>query len=228
MRSNIFANLESRFWDADEQTLIDTALSALSDMLAEIPGQKVETLISLTFLGARLVVAGRSTLNEKERTVINGVFSVFGELFKDSMETLYPIICQEVSEEDYTMTSTLTKLGNDFAIPFLHFILSIAYADGVFEDEVAERLDGIFGVNLLGLFFDSGLEEVPKAPVRLTGLEAEVVDALKADDSLCFLRDIQARFPTVPGSELRQVLDSLCEKGVLSCIPTAVGDMYCL
>ena len=38
MRSNMFANLESKFWDASEQKLIDSALSALSELLDAIPG----------------------------------------------------------------------------------------------------------------------------------------------------------------------------------------------
>lgn len=225
MRSNMFANLESKFWDASEQELIDTALSALSELLDAIPGRKMETLFNLALLGARLGVAGRSIPNGKERTVIDGVFS---KLYNGSLETLYPIICSEISEEDYKLFTTFTKFGNNVAMPFLQFVLSVAYADGVFEDDVAERLDGIFGINLLMLFFDSDLEEVPKAPVRLTGLEAELVDALRADDSLCFLRDIQAHFSQKSQRVLKNALNSLCEKGVLSCIKTAVGDMYSL
>lgn len=225
MRSNMFANLESKFWDASEQELIDTALSALSELLDAIPGQKMETLFNLTLLGARLGVAGRSIPNEKERAVLDGVFS---KLYNGSPETLYPIIRWEISEEDYKLTAMLTKFGNDIAMPFLQFVLSIAYADGVFEDEVAERLDRIFGINLLQLFFDSDLESVPAPRIKVGGLEAEIVDALRADSDLCFLRDIQAHFPQKSQLVLKNALDSLCEKEVLSRTDTAIGMFYTL
>ena len=89
-----------------------------------------------------------------------------------------------------------------------------------------DKLDGLFGINLLADFMSSGLESVPAPLVKLTKLESDIVDWFRSDDQLRPLDDIVAHFPGRLRSEIKEALDSLCDKGILYGGENIVFNMY--
>ena len=212
MRNNLFANMENKFEFATEEEITETALSSLSELVGEISYMNDQTKFGIAVLGAKLGVSGDGMANEKEKRLVD---EVFGRIWNGPMELIYEMVRTAPDDSDYDLIKKLTQLGNSVAIPFLHFILSFAYIDGVFEDDIAEKLDSLFGMNLMAAFIDSGLESVPSPRVKLSGLEAEIVEWFRTDDQLRPLADIQAHFPGRSKAEVKTALDSLCSKGLI-------------
>ena len=212
MRSNLFANIENKFEFADKDTIAGMAVSALQELIPALPGLDTQTIFGIILAGTKLGVAGDGKINAEEKWLID---EIFGQIWKGPMEQIYDALNEPITDYEYDVTTQITQLGNAAAMPFLHLILSFAYIDEVFEDEIAEKLDGLFGLNLMMEFFASGMEEVPAPKIKLTGLEAEIVTWFREDDQLKPLKDILARFSDHPASEVQAALDSLCEKGVL-------------
>ena len=223
MRSNMFANIENKFEFASKEEIIATALDSLSDLLSALYSFNDQTKFGLMVMGAKFGVAGDGKINDAEKELID---DVFGRVWNGSMEDIYQLVGAPIEENDYNMVQMLTQMGNHVAMPFLHYILSFAYIDEVFEDDVAGKLDGLFGMNLMVEFFNSDLEEVPAPKIKLVGLEAEIVSWFQSDDQLRPLRDIQAHFSHKSKAEVKAALDSLCEKGILYGGENIIGNMY--
>ena len=223
MRSNMFANIENKFEFASKEEIEATAISSLAELIGALDSFDDQTKMGMMVIGAKLGVFGDGVIRAEERELID---YVFGQVYHGSMDTIYGLVGAPIEENDYNIVQMLTQMGNQVAMPFLHYILSFAYIDGEFEDHVAEKLDGLFGMNLMVDFFNSDLEEVPAPRVKLTGLEAEIVEWFQADDQLRPLRDIQAHFAHRSKSEVKNALDSLCEKGILYGGENIIGNMY--
>lgn len=192
----------------------------MKDMFDAMDAFSADAQINVALIGVKLGTCGDGMLNEQEKMLIR---EIFGASVNIPMEQFYESLEGEITDELYNAARMLTQLGNNVAMPFLHYVLSFAYIDGVFEDEVAEELDGIFGMNLMMDFFSSDLEEVPRPKIRLTSQEAEIVSWFKSDDQLRPLADVQKRFPGKSRAELKGVLDGLCQKGILYVVGIAEG-----
>ena len=224
MRSNMFANIENKFEFAAKDVIKSTAIQSFAELIAGLQGVlNTEAIFGMMVVIARLGVSGDGVLNQAEKDLID---EVFGRIYKGSMEQVYAAIGTTIPDTDYEMIGNLAKMGNHIAMPLLHCILSFAYIDQVMEDHVAERLDGLFGMNLMMEFFNSDLEEVPRPAIRLTGPEAEIVEWFKSDDQFRPLADIQKHFPGKSIAELKCMLDGLCQKGVLYGGDDFIGCMY--
>ena len=222
-RSNMFANIESEFENATKEQIMATAVYKFGEILQAASGLDTDSLFAIQVLGAKLGVAGDGVINDQEKELINDVFS---RSYQGPMEEVYELVGTEIKESDYKAVEMLTQLGNPVAMPFLYYVLSFAYIDGVIEDEVAERLDRIFGMNLLADFFMSGAEEVPSQQVKLGGFEEEIVQWFRSDDQLKPLDDIAAHFSGHSREEVESTLDGLVEKGILMGGAHLFGHMY--
>lgn len=222
-RSNMFANIENKFEFAEKEEIVATALSSLGELFEAIDQMEDQVKFGIMVIGAKLGVAGDGVLNSQEKELID---EVFGRIWNGSMEEIYDMVGADIQESDYDLVQNITQLGNPVAMPFLYYTLSFAYIDGEIEDDVAERLDGLFGMNLLVDFMQSGEEEVPAPKIRLTGLEAEIVSWFQEDDTLHPLKDIQAHFSSKSKAEVQKALDSLVDKGILYGGANIIGNMY--
>lgn len=224
-RSNMFANHENKFEFASKEELIATALGSAQELFEQLDGADDggQMAFMLLIIGTKLGVAGDGVINSDEKALID---EVFGRIWNGNMSDVYDMIGTEISDDDYDMVSKITQLGNHIAMPFLYYIFSFAYIDGEFEDEVAEKLDGLFGMNFLVDFMQSGMEEVPAPSVRLTDFEAEIVEWFQEEDTLIPLKDIVAHFPGKTKTEVQKALDSLVDKGVMYGGANIVGNMY--
>lgn len=212
MRSNLFTNEEYRFKYASESELIDLANQYFQELLADMSIIPNESKVGILVLGAQLGVAGDQKLDPREKRMIE---SIFGKFVNSGMETMLELVMQEITDKTYQLLQIILKIGHRFAIPFLRYILCFAYADGVFEDSVADKLDGMFGMSLLVEFANSGEENVPAPQITLTGLEAEIVRWFGQEDQLRSVNDIHAHFSHKSKTEVDAALESLCEKNIL-------------
>lgn len=223
MRSNMFANIENKFQFSEKDEIRECTLSSLGEILSQMDTFDDTAKFGIAIIGAKLGVAGKTTLNEKEKELVD---IIFGPIWNGEIDEIYAMVGSEILESDYDFVSMLLQLGNSIAMPFLHYILGFAYIDEKFEDDVAEKLDSLFGMNLLASFFESGMEEVPAPQIQLTGLDAEILQWFQANDELRKLEDVQQQFALQSKDDVKQSLDSLCEKGVLYKVETIVGNMY--
>ncbi|MBR3818136.1 MAG: hypothetical protein IKJ41_03215 [Clostridia bacterium] len=223
MRSNMFATVENKFKSATEDEIIEIALSSSSDVLSQMENFNDNTKFGTILVGTKLGVAGDGTINSKEKMLID---EVFGKIWNGPMEQIYDIVSEAIGDGDYDIVQNIVQLSNQIAIPFLHYILSFAYIDETFEDEVAEKLDNLFGMNLMVDFFMGDTEEVPAPKIKPAGLDAEIAQWFQDDNTLKGLNDIQAHFSHKSKTEVEEALDRLCEKGVLYKVDTLVGKMY--
>lgn len=213
-RSNMFANLENEFEFASKYEVEQKAKESVVLLIRALKDLGVNdkvifgTLIQAISLGT----LGDGRISDEEEELIVGAFSPF---YNGTRAELMELFGEEIDESIYENARLIDKLGPNVALPFLRVVLGFAYIDGVFEDDVAKKLDGIFGMSLLAAFFASGAEEVPKPKIRLTGLEAEIVQWFREDDTLHSLDDIQSHFYGCSKVEVKRALDSLCDKGVL-------------
>ncbi len=224
-RSNMFANIENIFKFAEKEEIISTALSSLGELLNAIDHMDDQVKFGIMLVGAQLGVAGDGVLNSQEKELID---EVFGRIWNGSMSEIYDMVGVDIQESDYDMVQNVIQLGNPVAMPFLYYILSFAYIDGEIEDDVAERLDGLFGMNLLIDFMQSGAEEVTSSQICLTDLEAEIVSWFREDDTLHSLKEIQAHFSSKSKIEVQKALDNLVDRGILYGGANIAGNMYAL
>ena len=79
------------------------------------------------------------------------------QFWKGSMEQVYESVVAAIAESDYDLVKSVIQMGDEAAFQLLRWILSFAYIDEAFEDEVAYKLDGLFGMPLMRIFFARGL-----------------------------------------------------------------------
>ncbi|MCR4682332.1 MAG: hypothetical protein K5647_03255, partial [Clostridiales bacterium] len=129
-----------------------------------------------------------------------------------------------ITQEDYDAVNLYNVLlQNQVGDPrtigtsALKLLLSAAYIDGELDDDIAEKIDSIFGMVLTGLFFESGYESVPVPKKKLTGLEAKVFDYMsrQKDFQIIREREFSTAIPGASASEVKSAINSLCEKGIL-------------
>ena len=206
-RSNMFANLENQFEFCDTEEITEKTLQGFTELIEGLGEQcDNETVFMMLTMAAKFGIASQTgKLNDKEKALVD---LIFDNIWGGDIEVIYDMIAAEIAEKDYDFVETLTKMGNNVALPFLHIILGFAYIDEKVNDDVLERLDGMFGMNLLALFMQSGLEEVPAPKIKLTGLEAEIYMWYKSE------------------AEVKEACDNLCVKGILFGMDLAIGFRY--
>lgn len=225
MRSKFFAYLENEFELAEEEDIVATAIAAIGELVGTLPSFDDKTKFSIAVTGAKLGVSGDGRINAKEKLLID---TVFGQFWKGSMEQVYELLHAAIAESDYELVKSVIQMGDGAAFQLLRWILSFAYIDEVFEDEIAYRLDGLFGMTLMRIFFASGMRDVPPRRVKVTPLESEIVKWFRSHDKLIPLEDIQAHFSDSSKAEVKAALDNLCAKGILYGGEKLILDMYAL
>ena len=222
-RSNLFANLENKFEFADKDTITQIALESTFKLIMALDGMNDKTRFGACIVAAKLGTCGDGVINDDEKGLLE---EVFGRLTRNPVSDVIDLITGEIEEQDYQVVQMLTKLGNEVAMPLLDLILSFAYIDDEFEDDVAERLDGIFGMNLMVDFFQGDQESVPAPKVRLKGLEAEIVKWFRDEDRLIAFDEICDHFPDRSRDEVRGALDSLVDRGLMIDGRANMFDLY--
>ena len=158
-RSNFFATVEDAYAKCTPEELegeaLNEAITILNEIFSKMPnGDRI--LVPILFLGAKLGCAGDGKLSQEEKNIAD---KVFGKVLSNpEMSGIYSNISSAITDADYNLVSIVTKMGNSIAMPFLKYVFCFAYVDCKFEDEVAEKLDGMFGEVLLKDYFEQTAE----------------------------------------------------------------------
>ena len=241
-RSNMFSNLENTIkkmnYEEKIQTTFVCQMSVTSMIVASgIESQTVGMIIeSIHALG----IGKGEKINPKKKEFIGKVAKLsFGDDFDKHFDAFFGDINKirseipEMLSNNNSIFDTIKNLasipGINMGLSILKMILCVAYCDNEPDEEVLDKLDGIFGKSLLIDFFASGQEEVPKPKreVSLSILEIKIINYLKNSDGL-FEKDIYKHFSSESKNSIKKALDSLCDKQILTCGSTYVGNTYIL
>ncbi len=225
MRSKFFVYLENEFELAEAEDIVATAIAAIEELVGTLPSFDDKTKFAIAVTGAKLGVSGDGQINAKEKMLID---TVFGQFWKGSMEQVYELLGAAIAESDYELVKSVIQMGDRAVFQLLRWILRFAYIDEVLEDEIANKLDGLFGMPLMRIFFASGMKDVPPRRVKVTPLEAEIVKWFQTHDKLVPLLDIRIHFSDSSKEEVKAALDNLCAKGILYGGEEFILDMYAL
>ena len=223
-RSNMFSLIESRFANGDFEEIKENTMQGGRELYEVLNSEYKEGTFTITLLtAAKIGISSESgSLNAQEKALVDAFFPLESE----SREELYNIVAMKPTDNDYKLVQSLIDCGNETAFPFLYVVLGFAYIDGKVNDRVMKRLDSMYGMSLLSLFIQSGLESVPAPTIRLEGLEAEIVRWFKSDDTLRPLKEIVEHFSDYSENDVKEALDSLCDKGIMYGGEDIVGCMY--
>lgn len=228
MAGNLMKYYEQQILNLTEDARNELARQCIRTLLSTVlSNTDTETIIGSLLIGAKLGIGRDRSLNRGERNFSKYIATIIVQDHSEETLTSY-IESLTLNESMYDVARSFSTDGLEPAMAFFRYALCWALADGVMEPDAEQRLESIFGMNLIVDFGNSGLESIPAPRIRVSGLEAEIAGALKADSELCFLRDIQAHFPNRSEGEVKRALDRLCEEGVLSRVETFAGAMYVL
>ena len=209
-RNKLFAQIESKFQSASEEELRKVALHSMASLLGALQMLDEQTKNAVLITAIRLGVAGDGALNDPEKRLIDAVFE---GTYPGPKEDIYAFVGTEIGENDYTLVWSLAQASPDISLPLLTFILSFAYTDGVFEEDVAERLDDIYNVCVFNDPADR--EEAPDPEAGLTGLDAAIAAWFRENDRLHPLDEIIEQFSDHPAEAVQAALERLCEQEIL-------------
>ena len=152
---NVLRQLMDDFQNASEETIIGTAVNSIGDFINQSGMKTPQRIFQAMVIAAKVGIATKTgSLNDKEKQISD---EVFGRIWKGDMETIYAMLSQEIEEGEYQFLQVVgaTPIG----IELLKFILAFAYIDGEVDEAIAERLEGCFGIALLGDFFNHSDED---------------------------------------------------------------------
>lgn len=155
-RGNFFANLEREFREADPDQLVILCQEAMDDFIPASGMTDVQRIFQALVMAANIGTEGTGSLNDSEKALVD---AIFGKILTSPMEPVYEMLSQPVNEQMFSMMELFCRLGGAaVGIPILRFILSFAYADKKLSDQMAEKLESVFGTVLLMDFFSSDPE----------------------------------------------------------------------
>lgn len=230
-RSNMFANMENEFQFFSKDEIVEAGRLYRNMLVQELSGIYDDSgqIFAILIFAAAIGIGGDGKINKDEKYAIK---EILGEAWTGPINALYDAVSATINDDTYNYDTLekIVQLGNNIAIFLLKLILSFAYIDGSFEDDVARRLDPIFGMSLLMAFMQSGMESVPapKVKISVTKIEKEIIDWMKVKDDVYTLDTIQSAFSSYSKSELVGALDSLGEKDILIGKGKLMDGLYCL
>jgi len=164
-RGNFFSSFERKFAAADKQTILNTAHDGMLDFIETSGMTNVKIILSLFLAVAKIGLCGKHKLSAPQKEMVQDILS---DIFKypGDMEGVYTELSKGYSENDFAMleqfcNTALSLHATEPALHLLSVILSFAYIDGKLDDTVGARLESIYGMILIGNFFEQGETEDP-------------------------------------------------------------------
>ena len=224
-RSNVFAVIENVFEFGTKKEITQITVEAF-EMLDRSLHDKYDEQSRFMILvkAARLGVASEDgTLNRNEKKLAKAAFS---SCYSGDLDDLYQLIGGKIEDADYDLVKDLCGMGNEVAIQYLLAILGFAYIDEEGNEEVLDRLDPIYGLNLLAFAQQCGWKEIPRPRYKAKGLEKDIVKWLRSNDTLRTIKEFKEQFPGRSEDEIREAIERLCKERILYGAKFIVGEMY--
>lgn len=201
------AGIDKRFKRATKEELIERARESAQKIIKAFRNDNHGRDISMRLLvfGAKLGLSGEGVLNEAEKEFIR---RVFGPIVEDDISDIYDRISNEIDDSDYELVRVLTEKGHDVVMPFLHFILSFAYIDQKLEEEVAKRLEVLFGLNVFAEVVQDDLEGDSLSKTEAAQLEAEDALPVSQEESMVGYKVVKEKETITVNEDFRMTLQS--------------------
>ena len=119
--------------------------SEIIRFLQKIPKMNADTMLHILATAVRIGVLADGKIDENERQLIREVFS---EICDAPFAEVMKVVDRPLDDRSYRIVEDLLKMSNALGMEFVNLIVCFAYADGVFEDEVSERLSAIVTENV--------------------------------------------------------------------------------
>lgn len=217
MASNMLKLYKSEFKGLSTEEVIEKMIGIRNELLVELEDAGFGHMNGqILAIAASIGVSADGDLTENEKKLTD---AVFGEI-ANPLESLYEILLEPVDDKTYLIFENLTLLRNhELNTWILLFIIGFAIIDGKIEKEIEEKLDSVFGLHFLGQFFNSGLESVPVVDDdedELNEFEEEIVNYFRKNKGILTLEKLAKKFNSIPKGDLKDILDDMLNRGILS------------
>ncbi len=218
MASNMLKLYKSEFKGLSTEEIINKMIGIRDTLIEEIEDMQLgdQASVGLLIIAARIGVSGDGKLTEKEKRLVD---AVFGGIV-NSIESFYEEVVKPVGDETYSIFKNITLLRrHELNTMLLCFIIGFAVIDGKIETEIEDKLDNAFGLHFLGQFFNSGLESVPVVnddEDELDEFEEEIVNYFRKNKGILTLEKLAKKFNNIPKGDLKDMLDDMLNRGILS------------
>ena len=151
---NIFNSLANQFKNKSESEILSMAMDLRREFVIVISQATNSNVILKSLLLAAAIGVEGKQLNDKEKRLVD----VFFNDICTNMESIYDVITEPLTEENWERIKVLSTVGVAAGMPFLKLILCFAYVDGFLSDEIAEKLEQVFGLILSAAYLMGDME----------------------------------------------------------------------
>lgn len=151
---NIFNSLANQFKNKSESEILSMAMDLRREFVIVISQATNSNVIFKSLLLAAAIGVEGKQLNDKEKRLVD----VFFNDICTNMESIYDVIAEPLTEENWERIKVLSTVGVAAGMPFLKLILCFAYVDGFLSDEIAEKLEQVFGLILSAAYLMGDME----------------------------------------------------------------------
>lgn len=225
MASNMMELMKSKFASMSKDELSLTARSANDDLaMGFMSSGNMQLMIAGNFVLQSCLRLGFCTrkLSEKQQWLMKELY----RLSEETRNQQSAAAVEAITETDYQLIEKLAGSNRQISEAMFNLIMCAAYADGGLKAEVERKIDPIFGFLFAALFAESGMESVPVPKIRVTGLEAHVLDYMLKKDTMMPLSEITKAFPRETKETVKKALDGLCEKDLVHWLFNVIGEPY--
>ena len=226
MRGNLFANKEYAFRNYSEEKIAQIAVDSFHNLFerAVYRGISDEGGIFIILTPIRLGVGHDGMLSSKEKKLMRKMLAAIPD---EMVDKLCGILEGLTLEAAFAIVEPVAA-SMEFAPHMLNIIFCFAHIDGRFNDNVANKLEGMFGLCLMGEFFNSDDEDVPpqRATVEVSDLQMKIIKWLKTDNMMYPLADIQKHFSSESPTAVKNAMQDLEKKGIVYGGERFINNMY--
>lgn len=223
--------LEQQILELSVEDRADMAFACLAKMLV---GDDDEPRVSdlaanvVTLVAARMGVNGDRAFNAQEREICRAITKSYNDKSVEDLED--DILSWNIDDEILEGIRMYAMLGQDVAMALVYYILCWALADEEIEPDVEDRIERLFGVNLLVDFTQSGMESVPvpRLKVSLTKLEYDIISWFQCENEPHPLKDIQKKFSSNSAAVVKNAMEHLRDLGLVFGGENFIMDIYFL
>ena len=149
---NFFNDLVNQIKSKTESEILSIATDSMREFIPASQMTDAKRIFQVLLLAATIGVEGKKQLNAKEKRLID---DFFGDLCSD-ISIVYEFIAQPITEKEWGVLEMFPNMGGvAVGLPLLKLILCFAFVDGKLSNDIAEKLENIFGIVLLGNFFNN-------------------------------------------------------------------------
>lgn len=215
--SKLLENHMKLFQLSSDEKVCELTEKAAGEVVHVLTAVGLDAAKSSYVLGVctKLGISGTGHLNEEECHLVRNCFERY---YRVPSNSYVGLIEKGVDEKEIALLKELMeKVGTKLAMSMLHYILGIAYSDGIIETHVTEQLDNLFGIYMKADLVNGGQEggDNPSNLVSLDQNEREIIRWFVKNNDSVALNDIAAHFTALQKKELKLILDGLCEKRIL-------------